>query len=327
MRRAAILVLIIVFAASSTALLLAGENSAVTDEYLSDVLTPIPPEYGFAYLPMVAGGTLIAGDGVPVLVGAGDITECGDTDDDMTANLLDQISGTIFTAGDNAYPDGTPTQFEECYEPSWGRHKDRTRPSPGNHDYHTNNAAGYFGYFGAAAGDPDKGYYSYDLGDWHIIAINSNCEEVGGCDEGSPQEQWLRADLAQNPSTCTLAYWHHPLFSSGQHGNSSRSQDLWNALYEFGADVVINGHDHNYERFAPQDPDGGADPNQGIRQFVVGTGGKGLRPGDPPIANSEVFNSDTFGVIKITLHPDSYDWEFVPVPGSSFSDSGSDNCH
>jgi hypothetical protein len=231
---------------------------------------------------VIFGGTLMGGPfpvpetalaqtGDPVLVGAGDIANCNKTADEATARLLDNISGTIFTVGDHAYPDGTAAQFSDCYGPNWGRHKNRTRPSPGNHDYHVSGAAGYFNYFGAAAGDPAMGYYSYNLGAWHIIALNSEISHSAG----SAQEQWLRADLAANPNICTLAYWHAPRFSSGQHGNKASSQALWQALYEYGADVVLNGHDHIYERFAPQNPNGQADA-RGIREFVVGTGGAAL---------------------------------------------------
>lgn len=266
--------------------------------------------------------------GETVLVGAGDIAECDLHFDEATADLLDAIPGTVFTTGDNAYGNGTPQEFQECYDPSWGRHKARTMPSPGNHDYGTDNAAGYFGYFGPAAGNPDNGYYSYDRGQWHIVALNSNCNDIdAGCDAGSPQEQWLRQDLAANPRMCTLAYFHHPLFSSGSHGGSASVLELWQALYDFGADVVLNGHDHNYERFAPQDPAGNADPESGIRQFVVGTGGTDLRNAGPPVANSEVLDAETHGVLKLTLHSTSYDWEFVPVAGETFGDAGSDDCH
>jgi Calcineurin-like phosphoesterase len=276
---------------------------------------------GLANLPVAP---TLAAD--PVLVGAGDIAHCLSTGDTATAALLDTIAGTVFTAGDNVYPSGSTNDFRDCYDPTWGRHKARTRPAPGNHDYKTPGAVGYYGYFGAAAGDPMTGYYSYDLGTWRIIVINSNCTFIGGCQAGSPQEQWLRADLAAHPTACTLAYWHHPRFSSGpNHGSDPQMQPIWQALYDAGADVVVSGHDHDYERFAPQDPTGIADPN-GIRSFVVGTGGSRLNPISTPIANSEVHNDDTFGVLKLTLHPTSYDWEFVPVAGGTFSDSGSDAC-
>lgn len=259
----------------------------------------------------------------PVLVGAGDIGDCNDDGDEATSALLDGISGTVFTLGDNAYPEGSTDDFLNCYDPSWGRHKTRTYPAIGNHDDLTTNAAGYFNYFGAIAGEFGKGYYSYDLGTWHIIVLNSNIQ----VNEGSEQEQWLRADLAAHPVACTLAYWHRPRFSSGDiHGSSERIEALWQALYDYGADVVLAGHEHNYERFAPQDPQGNADPIRGIRQFVVGTGGVGHYSITTPIANSEVHNTDTFGVLKLVLHPGSYSWEFIPVAGMTFSDAGTASC-
>ena len=271
-------------------------------------------------------GPATAGGADPVLVGAGDIASCASSGDEATADLLDGISGTVVTFGDNAYQSGTESEFADCYEPTWGRHKARTRPAPGNHDYITPGASGYFEYFGAAAGDPSKGYYSYDLGAWHVIAINSNCSQVGGCDAGSPQEQWLRADLAESPTSCTVAYWHHPRFSSSLHGSQASMQAIWQALYDYGADVVLSGHDHAYERFALQDPGGTADPAGGIRQFVVGTAGRSHYAITSPIANSEVHNDDTFGVLKLTLRPTSYEWEFVPETGGAFIDSGSASC-
>jgi hypothetical protein len=269
--------------------------------------------------------------GPPVVVAAGDIADCAKEGDEATARLVSGIEGTVLTLGDNAYPEGTAEDFAECYEPSWGQFKARTRPSPGNHEYHTEGARGYFEYFGKAAGDPDKGYYSYDLGSWHIVALNSNCgvEEIR-CGPGSAQTKWLKEDLAANADEggCTLAYMHHPRFSSGEeHGSTPALEPLWEALYEAGADVVLSGHEHNYERFAPQDPEGRADPQRGIREFVVGTGGKSHYPILEPIANSEVYNDETYGVLKLTLHPKSYEWEFVPVEGESFSDSGSAQCH
>lgn len=258
-----------------------------------------------------------------VLVGAGDIAACASDGDEATAKLLDNISGTVFTTGDNAYSSGTTDEYASCYGPSWGRHKGRTRPSAGNHDYGTAGAAGYFGYFGSTAGEPGKGYYSYDLGAWHIIVLNSNIA-VGA---GTPQEQWLRADLAAHSVACTLAYWHHPRFSSGiVHGSDASLQALWQALYDYGADVILVGHEHNYERFAPQDPSGNADPARGIRQFVVGTGGRSHYVFGIPIANSEVRNSDTYGVLKLTLHSTSYTWEFIPEGGKTFKDSGDAAC-
>jgi hypothetical protein len=266
----------------------------------------------------------------PVLVGAGDIASCDDLSGaEATAKLIENIPGTVFAAGDLAYPDGSDEQFAKCYGPTWGRFKDRTRPAAGNHEYHSDGASGFARYFGAAAGDPKKAYYSYDLGAWHIIVLNSQCSEVGGCDAASAQGRWLRQDLAEHPVACTLAYFHKPLFSSGaKHGNDPEMKPLWQALYEANADVVINGHDHDYERFALQDPEGNPDPHRGIREFVVGSGGKNShRVFDKPKPNSELRNEDTFGVLKLTLHSSSYDWEFVPQAGKSFRDSGSGTCH
>jgi hypothetical protein len=241
--------------------------------------------------------------GSPVVFAAGDIADCRSEGDEATTKLLEETKGTILTLGDNAYEKGSAEDFADCYSPTWGRFKDRTRPAPGNHEYNTEAAEGYFDYFGEAAGDPDEGYYSYDVGEWHLVALNSNCEEVGGCYASSPQVRWLKADLRRHQAACTLAYWHHPLFSSGtRHGNTPAVRPLWEALYEAGADVILAGHEHNYERFAPQDPSGEADPERGIREFVVGTGGGGSHyPILDPIANSEVHNDDTYGVLKLTL--------------------------
>jgi acid phosphatase type 7 len=267
--------------------------------------------------------------GAPVVVAAGDIAICyGTGGDEATSRLLGDIEGTVLTLGDNAYQDGTPEEFADCYGPSWGLHKNRTKPSPGNHDYHSEGAEGYFGYFGEAAGESAKGYYSFDLGAWHVVALNSNCEYVGGCGAGSAQVRWLANDLRRNQAVCTLAYWHHPLFSSGEkHGSTPEVKPLWETLYEAGADVVLSAHEHNYERFAPQDPDGEVDPERGIREFVVGTGGKSHYPIVDPIANSEIHNDDTYGVLKLELLPKGYDWRFVPVEGERFTDSGSARCH
>jgi hypothetical protein len=259
-----------------------------------------------------------------VFVGAGDIADCSSDGDEQTALLLDSIPGTVFTAGDNAYGSGSATEFSGCYTPSWGRDKARTRPSPGNHDYRSTDAGPYFEYFGARAGDSGRGYYSYDLGAWHIVSLNSNIRMKAG----SPQEQWLRADLTASKAQCVLAYWHHPRFSSGtEHGNAPKTAPLWQALYDHGAELVLAGHEHNYERFAPQTPSGAADPDRGIREIVVGTGGADHYPFGPPIANSEVRNGDTWGVLKLTLLPDAYRWRFIPVAGKTFSDSGSARCH
>ena len=262
------------------------------------------------------------------LVAAGDIAVCGSNGDEQTAALIDSIPGTVATLGDNAYDSGSPSEFANCYGPSWGRHKARTRPVAGNHEYQTSGAAGHFGYFGAAAGEPGKGWYSFDLGNWHVVALNSNCGSVGGCGTGSPQETWLRADLAARPAACTLAMWHHPRFSSGtEHGSSTATRALWQALYDANAELVLVGHEHHYERFAPQTANGMADPQRGIRQFTVGTGGRGHYGFGSPIANSEVRHTGTFGVMKLTLRSNSYDWQFVPVAGKTFTDTGSGPCH
>jgi acid phosphatase type 7 len=265
-----------------------------------------------------------------VIVAAGDIADCSSEGDEVTTKLVSDIDGaTVLTLGDNAYPDGTAQDFRNCYEPTWGQFKERTMPSPGNHDYHTEGAAAYFDYFGKAAGDPDEGYYSYDLGSWHIVALNSNCGEAEiRCGPGSPQGRWLEEDLAANDEEkCTLAYFHHPLFTSGKYRpGEERMERLWEILYAAGVDVVLNGHDHNYQRFAPQDPEGRADPEDGIRQFVVRTGGRSLYEIPNPIANTEVYNDDTYGVLELILHPKRYEWEFVPVKGETFSDSGVARC-
>jgi hypothetical protein len=266
----------------------------------------------------------------PVLVGAGDIASCDDLSGaEATARLIDKIPGTVIAVGDLAYPDGSDEQFAKCYGLTWGRFKGRTRPSPGNHEYHSDGASGYVRYWGDAAGDPKKAYYSYDLGKWHIISLNSECMQVGGCGRESDQGRWLQQDLAKHPTTCTLAYFHRPLFSSGlAHGRDPELKPLWDILYQGGADVIINGHDHDYERFAPQDPEGKADLQHGIREFVVGTGGKNThRILGLAQLNSEVRQADTYGVLKLTLHTESYDWEFVPEAGKKFTDSGTGKCH
>jgi hypothetical protein len=229
--------------------------------------------------------------------------------------------------GDLAYPDGTKENFK-CYESTWGRVKERTRPAVGNHEFHSAGGTPYFEYFGASAGDPKDGYYSYELGSWHIVVLNSECKDIGGCDAHSREVQWLRADLVAHPAACTLAYWHKPLFSSGSaHGNDPEMMALWQTLYDRHADLVINGHDHNYERFAPQDAAGHSDAARGIREFVVGTGGKNHRPIILAKPNSEARNADAFGVLKLTLRNGTYDWQFIVEAGKTFTDSGTAKCH
>jgi calcineurin-like phosphoesterase family protein len=247
--------------------------------------------------------------------------------------LVNSRLSAVLTLGDNQYECATFSAYTRSYGAAWGRVKAITRPVPGNHEYGTppgctpGNASGYFTYFGAAAGDPARGYYSYDVGAWHLVALNSNCSIVS-CSSSSAQVQWLRQDLAAHPALCTLGYWHHPRFTSG--GNSPGSNSvtpLYQALYDHGADVVLVGHDHHYERFGPQDPNGGRNPTRGIREFVVGTGGRNFHPLNSPRPNSEVRNNATFGVLNLALHPTRYDWQFVPEAGKSFRDSGTQACH
>jgi hypothetical protein len=286
----------------------------------------------FLFVPLLVRASrrhAIAADANPVvLLAAGDIADCANlAGAESTAKILEQNPGTVAAIGDLAYPDGTRDNFK-CYDQTWGRAKNRTRPAPGNHEFHSQGATFYFEYFGDAAGDPKNGYYSYDLGAWHIISLNSECADIGGCNEGSREEKWLRADLASHPVACTLAYFHKPLFSSGAaHGNDPIVKPLYQALYDANADVVLGGHDHDYERFSPQDPDGKSDPARGIREFVVGTGGKNHRVFAAPLPNSEVRDNTAFGVLKLTLKADSYDWQFIPEAGKTFTDSGSGRCH
>jgi hypothetical protein len=264
----------------------------------------------------------------PVLVAAGDIAGCGHQGDTATAAVVaSNIGGTVAVLGDAVYNDGTAAQFRNCYGPTWGRFKWRTRPAPGNHEYRTPGAAGYFNYFGVRAGTRGKGWYSYDLGQWHIVVLNSNCSNVA-CGKGSEQERWLRADLAAHANKCTLAYWHHPRFSSdNRHGDWPSVGPFWEALYEHGADMVLAGHAHVYERFAPQNPWGKADSAFGIRQFTVGTGGNGLYGFRGVKPNSQVRNAKNLGVLKLTLRSGAYDWNFLPQAGKTFTDSGTTACH
>ena len=259
--------------------------------------------------------------GPSVLVGAGDISVCGTDGAAQTAALLDRIDGTVFTAGDNAYLHGSAQEFSACYDPTWGRHKARTRPQSGNHDYESPGAAPYFAYFGASAGAQGLGYYSFSVGAWHVVSLNSNIP----AGEGSAQMAWLKSDLAGNSSPCLAAIWHYPLFSSGPNPIEHVMMDVWRTLQQAGAEFVVNGHDHIYERFAPQDVDGRPTPS-GIREFVVGTGGATHYAVGPVKPNSEV-QASVWGVIKFTLRPGGYDWEFVPVAGETFHDAGSDVCH
>src|SRR3989454_6919577 len=277
-------------------------------------------------VPRTPTADVSAGSGPITLVGAGNIAVCGQRGAAATALLLDSIPGTVFAAGDNAYDKGTLTQYNTCYGVTWGRHQARTQPAPGDLDYKTANASGYFGYFGAAAGDPKQGYYSYDAGAWHVVVLNSGSPSLVPTTATSPQVQWLRADLAAHPAHCTLAYWHHPLFDSKDNPNAN-IRPLSDALYAAGVDVVVNAHYGFYERFAPQTPTGVADPVQGIREFVVGTGGAEHVNPDHLRANSQARNGTTWGVLKLTLDSASYAWEFVPIAGQTFRDSGTASCH
>lgn len=240
--------------------------------------------------------------------------------------LVNAGLAAVLPLGDTQYKAGELADFRLSYDPSWGRVLSITRPSVGNHEYGTPGAGGYYDYFGTKAGRRGVGYYSYDVGRWHLIALNAQCGYVS-CAAGSAQLKWLAADLAAHPNTCTLAYWHQPRFSSGHHGGNAAYDAFWRTLYAAGADIVLNGHDHDYERFAPQNPSGQADTARGIREFVVGTGGNGHYDFRTPLATSRVRDNTTFGVLKLTLHPTSYDWAFVPESGRSFHDSGSTRCH
>jgi len=264
--------------------------------------------------------------GAAVLVGAGDIARCTSSSDEATVAILDSVPGTVFTLGDNAYPNGSAADFADCYEPSWGRHKARTRPALGNHEHLTPGATPYFNYFGSAAGQRGKGWYSYKVGEWHVVVLNSSCSKNGGCGPDDPQSVWLRNNLAANPSNCTLAYWHHPRWSSGEYGNDPNMQSYWDILDAAGADLVLNGHAHMYERFTPMDATGAPDAT-GIRQIVVGTGGGSLSGTSVMHPQSEVRNSSTFGVLKLTLSDNAYTWKFLSAAGSTFTDTGSGTCH
>ncbi len=268
-----------------------------------------------------------------VVAAAGDIacepTEAVSRDrcrQQATSELLTPDLTAVLTLGDNQYENGTLDKYRRSYDPSWGRVKAITRPAPGNHEYSGRSAQGYFAYFGAAAGPPGRGWYSFDVGAWHLVSLNSNCAAAGGCAPGSPQHAWLVDDLAASRSRCTLAYWHHPRFSSGFHGENLATAPFWEALHGAGAEMVLNGHDHHYERFAPLAPDGTVDPQRGVRQFVVGTGGRSLYPAPFRLPGSEVRDTSTFGVLLLTLRPDGYEARFVPEAGKTFTDQVSGRC-
>lgn len=328
----------IVVSALGVILLLLGVRAALTQSLPGADGAASPPPAAAASLPPAPTGTPPAPSGVaggaspspsadPVLVGAGDVARCDGTDDEATAALLQQTPGLVFTLGDNAYESGSAQEFSDCYGPSWGRVLGRTAFAvAGNHDYGTRDAAAFKAYFGAAAAPHGVTWFSRDLGTWHVIVLDADCGQVGGCGPDSPEGRWLRADLAASTARCTLALWHQPRFSSGLHGNDTSVAPFWDALYAAGADLVLNGHDHDYERFAPQDPAGRADPGRGITEMVVGTGGAALRDFGPDAANTVVRSSFAHGVLALTLHPTGWSFRFISTDGS-FSDEGRGTCH
>ena len=284
------------------------------------------PAGGGEYWPPSSASAAASATDDAVVLAAGDIAACDSDGDEATAALLDELDGTILAAGDLAYPDGTAGDFARCYDTSWGRHKDRTRPVPGNHEYETDGAAAYFEYFGAVAGDPAEGWYAFDVGEWRIIGLNSNCDEIGGCGAESPQGVWLNEELETTQRACTLSYWHHPRWSSGEeHGSDDLTDAFWWLLHDAGADLVLTAHDHQYERFVPMDETGAADPD-GMAEFVVGTGGRSLYEFAEILPTSAVHDASTYGVLRLTLRADSYEWEFVAASDSPFEDSGNASC-
>jgi 3',5'-cyclic AMP phosphodiesterase CpdA len=279
-------------------------------------MTPVGPE--------TAVSSQTALTGTSTLVGAGDIASCTSGADEKTAAIVAGIPGIVFTAGDNVYPDGSSSNYKSCYSPSWGAFKSRTMPVPGNHDYYLNpGAAGYFGYFGGAAGPSGRGYYAYNAGGWRIYALDS--ELAPSSSAYADEYGWLQNDLAANPNQCVLAIWHRPAFSTGPHGNSARMQKFFQLLYTSGAEIVVNGHDHMYERFVPMDGTGAAHSN-GVREFVVGTGGASLYAFKTTNANIAVRNNRSHGVLRLNLSPGGYSWQFIPATGT-LTDSGSGSCH
>ena len=306
------------------------------DPVIEPAHTSPPGTPGTPGVPVPPGTPVPPGSPVATLVGAGDIAQCSggalNSKANATAKTLDGIprdpSTVVFTTGDNVYETGSASDYATCYDPTWGRQKDRTRPVPGNHEYGTTNASGYFNYFGPAAGEMGKGYYSYNLGAWHVVVLNSNCASIGGCADGSPQLNWLKGDLAASPAACTVALWHHPRFNSGaSHGNDTEVQPLWDTLYQNGADLILNGHEHVYERFAPQNPQQKADSAFGIRQFTLGTGGAGSYSFKTTVQPNSERRGTPNGVLNLTLRASGYDWNFLPIEGQSFSDTGSGACH
>ncbi len=315
---------------------------------------PLLPAFLLATLALTPVGGAVVGPafaiGDPIIAAAGDIAcdptnthflggngDSGTCRAKATSDLM--VNGgysAVLSLGDNQYYCGGYSAFVQSYDLSWGRLKSVSHPVVGNHEYLTSGgtgcdasntaAAGYFQYFGSAAGDPGHGFYSYDIGTWHLIALNSNCGDAGGCSSGTPQYTWLAADLAAHQNACTLAYWHIPLFSSGGRA-AANMRSLWTLLYDNNADVVLSGHDHIYERFAPQTSAGSLDNARGLRSFIVGTGGANHTSIATIAANSVVRDASTYGILRLTLHPTSYDWSFVPELGKTFTDTGTTQCH
>jgi alkaline phosphatase len=266
---------------------------------------------------------------ITVLI-AGDIAMgTADSGEELTAQLIEQRKGLVITAGDNAYESGTLAEFRVHYAPTWGRFLERTRATPGNHEYYTPGARGYFDYFGWRAGPERLGYYSLKVGDWRIYALDSEvCELDVGCGPGSPQYTWLKKTLAKPAARCSLAVYHTPLFSSGFHGNEPRVRPLYRLLYEAGVELIVNGHEHDYERLAPARPDGRIDSKKGVHQIIAGTGGAPLRPkGAREAAHSRLYSDDAWGVLELRLKQRSYTWTFLPVEGETFTDRGTRSCH
>jgi alkaline phosphatase len=265
------------------------------------------------------------------LLAAGDIADCSSEGAQLTATLVESLPGTVAALGDTAYPSGSASDFANCYDPTWGRFKNRTRPALGNHEYVTGNADAYFAYFGRKAAPPG-GYYSYELGSWHVVVVNSNCDQIGGCGTESAQMRWLRADLAHHPTRCTVAYWHHPRFSSGPHAVTDPDpeiamQPIWATLAKAGAEIVLNGHEHLYQRFAPLKASGRIDLAHGMREFIVGTGGGPSYPTVKITVGSKKVVTYRWGVLRLELANNGYRWAFLAAPGGAALDSGSGSCH
>ena len=291
---------------------------------MRDVALPVPLSADGV---LVAAGDIACDPGSSAFAGgAGTASWCRARDTLAVVQGIDP--DVVLPLGDEQYDDGSLAKFRRSYDLSWGKVRARSRPAPGNHEYGVPKAEGYFRYFGSLAGTAGRGWYSYDLAGWHLVALNSNCDRVG-CRVGSPQYRWLAADLRANPAACTLAYFHHPRFSSGPHGDDPEAawtRDLWRLMYAQGIDVILNGHDHIYERFAPQDDKGKLDAEHGIREFIAGTGGGGVYKIGKIAPNSEVHDNSAYGVLKLTLAPGRYSWEFVPIPGARFRDEGAGSC-